>query len=374
MIAGAPGQSECDPMPDAIVDFLVRKDDLRETRWRMSTVDALSPGEIRVRIDRFAFTANNVSYALFGERMGYWDLYPAAEGFGRPPVWGFGTIEESRARGLQAGERLYGLWPMSSHAVLRPGVVAKAGFSEVSPWRTGRAAPYNRYLRIDDDPEFAADAEAVQAVFRPLFSTSFLLADFLDENASFGAEAVVLSSASSKTALGLGRLLKSAEAGPHVVGLTSPRNADFVRDTGYFDAVLTYDEVGALPRRPTVSVDMAGGATLRRAVHEHLAEALTYSCAVGGTHWEDPGRAAGLPGPRPTLFFAPARSEKRRADWGPEGFAQRYAAAWRDFLGSAAGWIQPQHFTGCEAVEALYCQVLEGELPPAAAPMGSLPV
>lgn len=360
-------------MPDAIIDFLVRRDDLRDTRWRMSTVEALSSGEIRVRIDRFAFTANNVSYALFGDRMGYWDLYPAADGFGRVPVWGFGTIDESRVDGLEAGERLYGLWPMSSHTVLRPGAITPAGFSEVSPWRAERAAPYNRYLRIDGDPEFAAEAEAVQAVFRPLFSTSFLLADFLDENAGFGAEAVVLSSASSKTALGLGQLLKSVETGPQVIGLTSRRNADFVRETGYFDAILTYDQIGALPRRPTVFVDMAGGAALRRAVHEHLAENLTYSCAVGGTHWEDPGRASGLPGPRPVLFFAPARSEKRRADWGQDGFAQRYAAAWRGFLASAAGWIQPQDFTGCEAVEALYRQVLEGELPPAAAPMASLP-
>jgi len=358
-------------MPDAIVDLLVRKDDLRETRWRMSTASALDVGEARVRVDRFAFTANNVSYALFGERMGYWDLYPVDDGFGRPPVWGFGTVEESRVAGLAAGERLYGLWPMSSHAVLRPGPLLASGFVEISPWRAERAAAYNRYLRIDGDPAFEAANEALQAVFRPLFSTSFLLADFLEENAGVAAEAVLLSSASSKTALGLAQMLKAAP-GPQVVGLTSPRNADFVRRTGYFDAVLTYDEVGTLPRRPTAFVDMAGGAALRRAVHGHLEDALTCSCAVGGTQWEDPGRAAGLPGPRPTLFFAPARSEKRRADWGREAFEQRYDLAWRSFLDSARPWIAPQAFIGCDAVETLYRQVLEGELSPAAAPMGSL--
>jgi len=357
---------------DQDLDLLVRKNDLRTLEWCQSAPRRLYSDEIRVRVDRFAFTANNVTYALFGDRMGYWDLYPATEGYGRPPVWGFGTIVESRAPDLQVGERLYGLWPISAQCVLRTDRVTETGFVETSSSRTARAAAYNHYLRIDGAPDFAPELEAVQAVFRPLFITSFLIADFLEENDGFGTQTAVISSASSKTSLGLGHLLKHSANRWRTIGLTSAGNVDFVRRTAYFDEVRTYDEVTTISRQPSVFVDMAGGAALRAAVHERLANNLTYSCAVGGTHWEDPGRAQGLPGPRPTLFFAPGRSEKRRSDWGPAGFESRYGAAWDSFRASASHWTEEIDFRGQAEVETLYRAVLEGKLAPHTVPMGSL--
>src|SRR3712207_7922901 len=45
----------------------------------------------------------------------------------------------------------------------------------------------------------------------PLFLTSFMLADQLEDNRFFGARALVLSSASSKTAYGTAFLLRSEE-------------------------------------------------------------------------------------------------------------------------------------------------------------------
>ena len=45
-------------------------------------------------------------------------------------------------------------------------------------------------------------------MYRPLFFTSFMLADQLEDNDWFGAEVLVLSSASSKTAYGTAFLLR----------------------------------------------------------------------------------------------------------------------------------------------------------------------
>ena len=50
----------------------------------------LSDGEVLARIDRFALTANNVTYGVMGERIGYWKFFPVeAEEDGIIPVWGF---------------------------------------------------------------------------------------------------------------------------------------------------------------------------------------------------------------------------------------------------------------------------------------------
>ena len=49
-------------------------------------------------------------------------------------------------------------------------------------------------------------------IVRPLFITSFMLADFLQDNAFFGARQVVVSSASSKTAYGTAFCLQGEQA------------------------------------------------------------------------------------------------------------------------------------------------------------------
>ena len=91
-----------------------------------------------------------------------------------------------------------------------------------------------------------------QALLRPLFMPSFLVDDFLAENEFFGAEAVMLSSASSKTAFGLAHLLHTRDNGIKVIGLTSAGNTSFVKSLGCYDEVVSYDRVTTLPA-PTMA-------------------------------------------------------------------------------------------------------------------------
>ncbi len=282
-------------------------------------------------------------------------------------------MAESRCDGIAVGERFYGYWPIADEVVLQPTRVNDAGFMDGAAHRRELHAVYNHYLRCSVDPGYEPAREAEQALLRPLFTTSFLIDDFLADNAFFGARAVILSSASSKTAYGTAFCLaqRAAAAGAvRVIGLTSPGNLAFTRGLGCYDEVRTYDEADTLAADvPSVYVDFSGSVGLRSRIHTHFGDALTYSCSVGGTHWDELGSGKGLPGPRPTLFFAPAQVKKRNADWGPAGLQQKLAAAWTAFMQPVTAaqppWLRVVRGEGSAAIEAVYAGLLAGRTNPA---------
>ena len=246
--------------------FEVARGELNHTRWvaDADAARALAEGEVRLEIEHFALTANNITYAAFGETMKYWQFFPSADAaFGCIPVWGFARVVESRCEGIDAGQRLYGYLPMGSHLVVQPARVKPHGFTDASPHRAELARAYNDYVFCDNDPLYRADREGLQALLRPLFTTSFLLEDFLAEAGWFGARRVLVSSASSKTAFGTAFCATQRAERPQLVGLTSKTNVGFVQSLGCWDSVLTYDDVPALDAPVTsVYVDFAGNAAL----------------------------------------------------------------------------------------------------------------
>ncbi len=315
------------------VDFVVDRTNLATCRFvpapSAGDVD-LAPGEVLIAIDRFALTANNVTYAVVGDMYSYWNFFPAAEGWGRVPVWGFGDVLRSRHDAVPKGERVFGYFPMSSWLVIRPGAVTPAAVIDASPHRTALPPFYNQYNRVTADPLYQAATEDRQMLFRPLFLTAFLIDDFLAEGDLFGARAVLLTSASSKTAMGLASLLSGNRRVPGgVIGLTSARNAAFVERLGCYDRVVTYENVGSLPAdTPVAIVDMAGNADLLTTLHRHFGANVKQSTLVGVTHHDRMGFPQDLPGAPPTFFFAPDRAQKRAQDWGGSVLQQRMTEAW----------------------------------------------
>ncbi|RZU01117.1 DUF2855 family protein [Rivibacter subsaxonicus] len=351
--------------------FIVRRGQLHEARFiddEAASV-ALRPGQVRLRIDAFALTSNNITYAAFGETMRYWDFFPCAvPDHGRIPVWGFADVVESGVEGVAVGERFYGYFPVSRFVVLEPEKVGASGFSDGAPHRRELHAVYNRYARCSADPGYRPELEAEIALLRPLFTTSFLIDDFLADNDFFGASTVLLSSASSKTAYGTAFCLsqrRGTPGAPRIVGLTSAANRAFTAGLGCYDEVVDYDAITSLPAgTPTVYVDMSGSAPVRSQVHAHFDQQLRYSCSVGGTHWDELGGGKGLAGPRPVLFFAPAQIKKRHGDWGPAELGRRIEAAWLAFLkpatDSASPWLTVERGAGPGAVEQVYRELLGG--------------
>jgi len=324
-------------------DFIVARNDLQQCKvieTQLPDAAALPADALLVRIDRFAFTANNITYAVLGDQLKYWQLFPAPEGFGNVPVWGFGEVIASGHPNIAAGEMLFGYFPMATHLLIEAADVSKRGLRDAAAHRQGVAAVYNDYARVSGDPAFAGRQGDYQALLRPLFMLSFLVDDYLAENEFFGARAVLLSSASSKTAFGLAHLLHRLRKEVRVIGLTSTGNVDFVRSLGCYDDVVTYESVTSLPPdTPVAYVDMAGNSGLRETLHRHFGEQTKYSGRIGLTHRASSPDEPALPGARPSWFFAPDQIRKRAKEWGPGGIDTRFSAAWSGFAPILERWL-----------------------------------
>lgn len=350
--------------------FLVRRDELTRTQVEGFDADAaLGADQVRVAIDHFAFSANNVTYAVFGDSMQYWRFFPAPVGWGCVPVWGFATVNASDCEGVAVGERLYGYWPMATHAVLRPSRISDEGLSDASPHRADLPPVYNRYLRTRRAAGYDARREGEYALLRPLFATAWLLDDFLRGADDFGARTVLLSSASSKTACATAFCLaRRAQRGWRIVGATSPARRAYCAGLGVYDEVIAYDALAQLSADDAaVYIDFAGDDAFRRAVHEHWRERLAHSCAVGGTHHEALGPGGGLP-----EFFAPAQAQARGAPppqgLGRAGLASAIDGAWSEFIAratdAAAPWFSLERRQGAEAIRQAYLDTLLGRSDP----------
>jgi len=340
----------------------VARDDLSRTAFSERTIPAIDEGEVLLRVDRVGLTANNVTYAVLGESFRYWDFFPAEPGWGHVPLWGFAEVAESTVDGVTAGSRVYGYFPSASHLRVRPSRVDLRGFRDGSVHRSELPSPYNVYALSTSDPVYDVDREDLLVLYRPLFYTSFMLADRLQDNGFFGAKTLVMSSASSKTAYAAAFLLQGT--GAEVIGLTSTPNVAFTESLGCYDRVLSYDGVQELGKAtPTAYLDLAGNAATRARVGEHLGEQLVHESVVGVTHQEQAGADA-LNGPRTTVFFAPDQMRKRTGDWGREGLDRAFADAWHRFVPAVEGWVDVVRGEGPEALKKTWLDVLAGGTAP----------
>lgn len=348
-------------------DFLVNKQALEDCEFQSAPgADEieLADGQVLLAIDHFGFTANNITYAVMGESMAYWDFFPAPEGWGRVPVWGFADVVRSEDEAIEVGERIYGYLPMSTHLVVKPTKIGQASFVDATPHRQALPSAYNQYMRTGGDPGYDSAQEDLIMLLRPLFITSWLIDDFLADHDFFGAQTAILSSASSKTALGVAFLL-AENRDIKVIGLTSAGNVEFVESTGCYDQVVSYDELESLPPdSPVVYVDMSGDGEVRSRLHHHYQDNVKHSCLVGATHWQELKPGMDLPGAKPSFFFAPTQVDKRLKDWGSDGFQQRLAAAWRQFLAPVSDWVTVQHRSGGDAIRQVYLDTLKGKVNP----------
>jgi hypothetical protein len=348
-------------------DFIVARDNLARCKLietSMASAADLPDETLLVKVDRFAFTANNITYAMLGDQLKYWQLFPAPDSFGIIPVWGFGQVIASKHPQVAEGELLFGYFPMATHLVIEAADVSKRGLRDAAAHRQGVAPVYNAYARVSGDPAFAGRQGDYQALLRPLFMLSFLVDDALAEADFYSARSVILSSASSKTAFGLAHLLSLREP-IRVIGLTSAANADFVKSLGCYDEVVSYDGLSSLStKQPVAFVDMAGNGELRAKLHRHFGDRLTYSGRIGLTHQSRSGDEPDLPGAKPTWFFAPDQIRKRAKEWGPGGIDQRFGSAWSGFAPKLDGWIRVIEGRGPEVVRQIYLDTLGGRVAP----------
>lgn len=350
----------------------VRKDELTDTALVDTDAGELADGAVRLKVESFSVTANNITYAVVGDGFGYWNFFPPAgadsEGKGIVPMWGHAQVIESNHPDIAVGERVYGYLPMGTQLDVQPGNVSEASFSDMTDYRQPMSPVYNQYSRLAADPEHDPARENERMIYGPLFKTGFIIDYFMRSESWFGASDVILTSASSKTAMGLASVAKQNSPQVKRIGLTSAGNVDFVEETGLYDEVFTYDEIGRLPIHDCVSVDFAGNADLLRKLHEHLRDKLKYSCLVGATHIEERGAglgaASGLPGPKPTLFFAPDHFVAFFKEHGPVEGGKMIAQTWHGFLSAVEGTVEIVTLKGLDAARSTYLEMVGGTVDP----------
>ena len=342
--------------------ILVNQKSISETRLEKVDSAPLDEGQVRLNLESFALTANNVTYAAAGFDIGYWQFFPSGtEGWGIVPVWGTAKVVESRSETLEVGTRLYGFYPMADEVVMTP-KPAQGGFVDAAQHRAKLPLIYNQYTRVQSGSE---TDDHLRAILQPLLATSFLLFDWLQDNQCFGAQQMIIGSASSKTGLGLCKYLaEPADRAYRIVGLTSAKNRNFVQSLGACDSVLTYDQIHDIAQVPSVYVDMSGNSEVKAMLHQHLDDQLKHSAAVGLSHWDRFAPAQNLAGPKPEFFFAPSQVAKRRADWGPGVIEKQITAAWKRIAADASDWMTLQVHEGIAASEAVYHALARGQANP----------
>lgn len=313
-------------------DLIIAKTDLADLTWVERETLALNEGEVRLQIEAFALTANNVTYAAFADFAGYWNFFPTTDDTkGRVPFWGFAKIAESRCEGLTPGQRFYGYYPASTDLVVRPGKITPSGFTDMSPHRAALPGFYNVYNLNDADSAYKAEFEEAQMLVRPLYATGWLIDDCLMEREAAPSH-VVVSSASAKTSLAYASAAQKRD-GLTVTGLTSAGNRAFTESSGLYDHVVTYDDMSAcVDAGPAIHVDIRGNPAMRGPLAEALGGKLIAHLQVGATDWAAP-RGANLPTQSSPdvpnsgqianeVFFAPGHAEIVAKRMGPRQMAE----------------------------------------------------
>ncbi|MEM6700606.1 MAG: DUF2855 family protein, partial [Bacteroidota bacterium] len=330
---------------------------------------SIEGGEILVKIKQFAYTANNITYAILGDMMNYWQFFPAvgeeSENWGVIPVWGFAEIVTSNVEELAVGERLFGYFPPASYLKMRPVGVKEKRFVDGTKHRAALPAGYNVYSRVNHEKGYDSAFDKERMLLYPLHLTSYFIWDLLQEQNWYGAKQIIVLSASSKTSTGLGYALQADDAAPTTLGITSTRNLSTVQALNIYDECMTYEDIAQLDANiPIVIVDMSGNAKILLALHQRLGDQMKFTLNVGLTHWMNASTKPpkGIIQERSQLFFAPAQIQKRIKEWGMDEYNRKT----NTFLATAAAktksWLTFKTINGLEELAAIHPAVCEGKI------------
>ena len=350
------------------------KNDLSKTRIVQTKNPEIEAEEISVSIESFAFTSNNVTYGVAGNTIGYWQFFKTTEDanneWGCIPVWGFAKIIKSNVDELIVGERLFGYFPPGDILNLKPIKVTNQGFADGKEHRKDLPAVYNNYLRLSGDANYDSSIDNIRSLLFPLHITSFCICDALQDEAYFGADQIIIVSASSKTAIGLAQGLKETSSALSIIGLTSQKNLGFVKNLGCYDEVITYDHLSNVNfNLKSVMIDMAGSREILGTLHGSLADNMLKCLTVGMTHWDNEVTAEDALGQamlreRTEFFFAPAHIQKRVKDWGYEGYNQKINEFMKTRSNQSTDWMQVKKIIGLEDFISMYEKFVGGDINP----------
>lgn len=379
----------------------------KETVILRDELPALKKGEIRILVDKFGLSTNNLFYAQMGEApfLKFFHVYPIEghKDLANVPAWGLGTIIESENPEFNIGERYRGFFHMTN-VVQMKAKRSSDGLVAIGGNRDKLNKAYNRFVRVSEGPSSpftgTGSKPDLAMIAAPGALSGFVIYELLKKKSYYGGNSVVLTSASSKLSLAVAVCLQEARANgkvKKVTGYTSAANIEFVQSTGLYDDVLTYEQ--NLPSNNEfqfVMIDVAGDADIFQRNKKQLKKAL----AVGGTHSNAKASTftsfgpsglikimGGMIAPKPVadwlddklnptleMFFAPSVMAMLADEFGKNAFEKMGDAALNEFVVAAIdnGWIAVVRADALEAIQASYDRVFRGHLPPSEAVILSL--
>ena len=332
----------------------------------------LNNGQVLVKIDKFALTANNVTYAVMGDKLGYWQFFPPcgesndkeAE-WGVLPVWGFAEVIATEHQDIPVGERLFGYFPPAHQLIMTPSKVTATSWFEASTHRAHLPLAYNIYRRVEHEPGYNKAFENDRMLLFPLHITSFALYDYFQNNDWFNAKQLIILSASSKTSTGLAYGVANTSQAPKQIALTSPRNLEMVKSLGVYDECYAYNDLRKIdPSIATLIVDMSGNGKVLSDLHQHLGNNMKFCSNVGLTHWHNMETGPHFIQERSEIFFAPSQIQKRLQEWGQQGFEEKSREYMTMSIGKSRTWLKMTPIDGLQGMADIFKEVCEGQIAP----------
>ncbi|PRP79684.1 hypothetical protein PROFUN_12582 [Planoprotostelium fungivorum] len=346
-----------------------------------SSLPAVPPKDhVVIRVSSFAFSTNNITYGQLGEMPGflYFEFHPAPQTKETSPkthavlpVWGFGTVEASSHPSVKVGEKVYGYFSMSRYMMVPIGRVSRTGLFVPRPHLPSEFVPYNTITRCSADPMYRQDKEPETALYRPLFWTSFWMEDWLNYEKYKGADNILVTSASSKTAYCFAYVAKKRNEATNnrrqVIGLTSARNVEFTKKLGLYDQVFTYEELNKVKTEGKwVYVDVAGNPSLNEKIFQHFNSAgnpLLSSIVLGMTNIENAKDSAMSQQDKMETFFTPMWMAKRTEMLSAAEIHKMQQKAWSELMNDSVPWLHMQD-TFYDNIVPRYMEIAKGIVEP----------
>ena len=341
---------------------------INEYRLVEAPAKSLQSGQIRLSVERFSFTANNVTYAVMGDMIKYWQFFPSTDEngkdvsseWGQIPVWGFATVSESQSDAVAVGERYFGYFPPSDQVVMKPTPAGPGSFVDASDHRASLPAGYNVY-RAASTKETQADNE--RSMLYPLFVTAYAIQDFFASRDWYQAEQVLIISASSKTSIGVAYAMADNTTTPKAVGLTSSRNIATVDGLNLYDQSVAYDSMENLDvSKRSVIIDMSGNQQVLADLHKLLGDNMAMTLNVGITHWDEMQPKAGLIRDRCEQFFAPSHIQEMMKRMGPQEFQADSTRFVSESALKTRSWLQIKELDSLQELTQHYQAVFDGKV------------
>ncbi len=361
--------------------FQIVKTKIEKSNIVDSSADkALEDKAIKVKIEKFAVTSNNITYAVAGDKLGYWQFFPpladakgnngdALSDWGVIPVWGFAIVIESKNDDVEIGERFFGYFPPANHLVMKPSNVTDQVFIESSKHRAHLPVAYNIYRKVIHPSTMSASDilqnENERMLLYPLHVTSYALYDFFEEHDWFGAEQAILLSASSKTSIGLAYGIKDKKSALNQIGVTSIRNVTAVKKLDLYDNVVDYSNLEQIDNtKASVIIDMSGNSEVISQLHHKLEDNMKFCSKVGITHKDSFTNDLFYIKDRTHMFFAPSQIQKKIEENGMQAFDLECTQYLTHSYAQCRSWLEMQEINGLEGLQELFVDICNGKIAP----------